>query len=116
MAEELNQDMETIRTCGDCLEVFCVNDVSQMRCSTCQRTEAPDDTEVNYSRPEQPTRKFDKRDMEGLLHSLNGTIRRLEGMRSLDFGRNYLHYNESAELNRAKLTRMIVTKYIQQNP
>ena len=105
-----------MRKCSDCNDVHLSDGDVASRCSTCQRAEAPDDTEVNYSRPEQPTRRFETRDIEDLKRSLDNDIRRLEGMRSLDFGRNYLHYNESAELNRAKLTRMIVTKYIQQNP
>jgi len=108
--------MDITQKCSDCHEVHCTDSAAPYRCITCQNKQVDDDTYVNYSRPEQPSRKFEKRDIEDLKGSLDNDIRRLEGMRGVEFDRNYLHYNESAELNRAKLTRMIVTKYIQQNP
>ena len=111
--------MDITQTCPDCREFFLPDTTFgavHQRCLSCQKKQVPDDTEVNYSRPEQHTRRFEARDVEGLKRSLDNDIRRLEGMRGVEFDRNYLHYNESAELNKAKLMRMIVTKYIQQNP
>lgn len=104
--------METKQICADCREVFCADTGIPRRCLSCQQKEVPDDTEVNYSRPEQPSRKFDRGDVERLKASLDNDIRRLEGMRGVEFDRNYLHSGESNELNRAKLTRMIVEQHL----
>ncbi len=111
--------MDITQICPDCQEHFLPDTtcgaVSQ-RCLSCQKKQVPDDTEANYSRPEQRTRKFTRKDIEDLLQSLDNKIHRLEGMRGVEFDRNFLHSNESNKLNRAKLTRMIVTKYMEQNP
>lgn len=108
--------MDITQTCPDCQDVFCADTMVPRRCPACQKKEAGDDTEVNYSCPEQPSRRFDRSDIEDLLRSLDNDIRRLEGMRGVEFGRNYLNPHERDQLNRAKLTRMIVTKYMEQNP
>lgn len=69
--------------------------------------------DFNYTRPEvpEPERDFNQEDTAYLIQHLDNNIRRLEGMRGLDVGRNYLHLHESQELNRAKLMRKIVEEW-----
>lgn len=101
--------MELIQ-CAACHGPFASDGVAR-RCPTCQKMTVGDDTYVNYARPEQPTRQFDQSDIYYLRQWLDERIRVLEGMRGVEHGRNYLHANDSGDLNRLKLMRGVLTRW-----